>query len=96
MATAKKPVKKTSVKRAPVKATSATKVTHKSSKAAPAMRSFHVAKAPRSFFTFELTEQTAYWAILCAVVLAFGVWVLSINIQIQAIYDQIDSSYQSN
>ena len=46
------------------------------------------------FFTFELTKQTLYWAILCAIVLALGVWVMSLNIQVQKIYDQIDATNQ--
>jgi hypothetical protein len=55
------------------------------------MRSFRRADgAP--FFRFELTKQTLYWAILCSAVLAMGVWVLSINIQVQNIYDQIDAT----
>lgn len=94
MATTKKPAKKTAVKRAPAKAASKTKVTRKAVPKQSGMQSFHRAPAPTPFFTFELTKQTLYWAILCAIVLALGVWVMSLNIQVQKIYDQIDATNQ--
>jgi len=69
-------------------------VTHKAAPKQAEMRSFHRAKA-EAFFTFRITNQTLYWTILCALVLALGVWVLSINIQVQNIYDQIDAQNQT-
>lgn len=98
MATAKKathkaPAKKATTKRAPAKASaSTTKVVHKPAPKQAEMKSFKRAKSPTPFFTFELTRQTLYWAILCGIVLALGVWVMSINIQVNKIYDQIDSA----
>ena len=59
-------------------------------KAAPAP----VAKATEAktnFMTFKVTEQTIYWAIIGAMVLALGIWVMTINARVQAIYDQIDA-----
>lgn len=94
MATAKKTTKKTTVKRAPAKVAPKTKVTRKAAPKQAELKSFHRAPAPTPFFTFELTKQTLYWAILCGIVLALGVWVMSINIQVQKIYDQIDMTNQ--
>ena len=95
MATAKKSAKKPIVKRAPSKSASATKVTtRKATSDEMEMRSFRRAKA-EAFFTFRITRQTLYWSILCAAVLALGIWVMSINIQVQNIYDQIDAQNQS-
>ena len=90
MATAKKSSKKPAVKRAPSKAASTTKVTRK---VAPKeeMRSFRATR-PSQFFTFRVTKQTLYWSLLCAIVFALGVWVLSISVQVNNIYDQIDAT----
>jgi hypothetical protein len=95
MATAKKTTKHTTVKRAPAKTTSTTKVTRKSAPQYAEMKSFHRAKNPDPFFTFKITKQTLYWGILCAVVLALGLWVMNINDQVQKIYDQIDATNRS-
>lgn len=43
-----------------------------------------------NFFSVRITDQTIYWAILCFLVLALGVWVISINDKVQRLYDQID------
>jgi hypothetical protein len=99
MATAKKtshkaPAKKATTKRAPAKASAHTKVVHKPAPKQAEMKSFKRANSPTPFFTFELTKQTLYWAILCGVVLALGVWVMSISIEVNKIYDQIDSTNQ--
>lgn len=90
MATAKKSSKKPAVKRAPAKTSTGTKVTHRVVKE-PELRSFRRAKTP-AFFTFKITRQTFYWSILCAIVFALGVWILSINVQVNNIYDQIDAT----
>lgn len=100
MATAKKtshkaPAKKTTTKRAPAKTSASTKVVHKHAPKQPEMKSFKRAKSPTPFFTFELTRQTLYWALLSGIVLAMGVWVMSINIEVNKIYDQIDSTSET-
>lgn len=100
MATAKKTTqksttKKTAAKRAPAKASASTKVVHKPAPKQAEMKSFKRSKSPTPFFTFELTRQTFYWALLSAIVLAMGVWVMSINIEVNKIYDQIDSTSET-
>lgn len=94
MATTKKPAKKLTANRAPAKAASKTKVTRKVAPKNSDMKSFHRSPAPTPFFTFQLTKQTLYWGILCGIVLALGVWVMSLNVQVQKIYDQIDATNQ--
>ncbi|MEO5949807.1 MAG: hypothetical protein ABIP74_05365 [Candidatus Saccharimonas sp.] len=95
MATAKKTAKRPTVKRAPAKSTSTTRVTTRKATADELeMRSFRRART-EAFFTFRITRQTFYWGIICAAVLALGIWVLSINIQVQSLYDQIDAQNQS-
>lgn len=46
----------------------------------------------RPFLTFRMTRQTLYWGLLCALVLALGIWVTNINQKVMRIYDQIDAS----
>ena len=86
MVTRKKTVKKSAAKVAHKPATTPSK-----SKVTP-MRSFAPARATEPFFTFRITHQTLYWTILAVLVLALGLWVISINDKVQRIYDQIDAS----
>lgn len=79
MATTKSPTKKantkkTRAKKAPVKSRPVA-LTHESAS---------------DFMTFRFTKQTLYWAVLGAVVLLFTVWILKLQSDIQAIYDQIE------
>jgi hypothetical protein len=91
--TKKKPAAKVAAK----KPTTARKVTPKSSAKKTKVaehRSFRpsVEKAP--FMTFKFTEQSAYWLILCVLVLALGAWVMYLNVKIQNIYDQVEINTQ--
>lgn len=86
---AKLPAKKPVVKRAPAKSRSATTV-KKVTLATP--KSFRVSKPVDPFFTFRITHQTVYWLILSVIVIGLAAWVLSINIRVQEIYDQIEVS----
>ena len=82
-------------KKATKKVTTAPKkpVVHAASKhKAPAMRSFAPSHPTEPFFTFRMTHQTFYWAVLAILVLALGIWVVTINDKVQRIYDQIDAS----
>lgn len=92
----KKPVAKRPVaKKAPVK--HATTVRSKKAKksewdiaSSGQYESFRLAKGP-NFFSTRITEQTIYWSILGFLVLAVGVWVITINDKVQYLYDQIDA-----
>jgi hypothetical protein len=95
MATKKAAPKKTTaktatVKKAPSKPTTRTKVKRVTASAAP-VQSFKRASVQEPFFTFRITHQTLYWLILAVIVLALGIWVININDKVQQIYDQIDS-----
>jgi hypothetical protein len=43
----------------------------------------------------KFTEQTIYWLIIGVVVIALAAWVLSIQVQLNDMYDQIDASAAS-
>ena len=91
MATSKT-VKKTATKKAPARPVAKTKVKHVAKAKKPVMRSFAPAPASEPFMTFRLTNQTLYWAILAAFVLALGIWVTVISVRVQHIYDTIDAT----
>ncbi len=84
MATAKKkttkksPAKKSQSKSAPVKRASR----------APSVASS--ARSDRKFMEARFTEQTLYWILIGAAVLALAVWVLSIQVQMNDLYDAAD------
>lgn len=71
-------------------ATTKSKATIKTAKTTPKKQSKKAAAIQPSFFTFKFTYQTVYWLILCALVLALGIWVIDLNVKVQKIYDQID------
>lgn len=56
------------------------------------MKSFRVARNDVPFFTFQLTKQTLYWLVLGAVVVAFTLWILKLQSDIQEIYNTIDAN----
>ncbi len=102
MATAKKSTKVSSAKTAKAVSAPKKKTTHAAS-TAKSHKKGAATVAPRAFimpseyndtpfFTFRITHQTVYWGILCAVVLALGLWVVSINDKVMRIYDQIDQT----
>ena len=44
------------------------------------------------FFTYRLTQQSAYWLILCLLILALGIWVITLSVRVQTLYDRVDKS----
>jgi hypothetical protein len=69
-----------------------TSVTKKSTAKKPSTihhRSLSRSSQPE-FMTFKFTQQTLYWIIIGALIIALSAWVLSLTIQIQNIYDNID------
>ena len=55
-------------------------------------RSLARSSSDTPFFTFRITQQSIYWLILCLLVLALGVWVITLSVKVQQIYDQVDAS----
>lgn len=64
--------------------------TKSKSKKTTADRSFAVSSDRPPFFTYRITHQTFYWVVLGALILALGIWVLTLTVKIQQIYDDID------
>ncbi|MDB5177705.1 MAG: hypothetical protein JWO61_88 [Candidatus Saccharibacteria bacterium] len=80
--------KKTTSKKAPTKKASPKK--RSSTSKASSVRSFHVAPPDRPFWTFLFTTQSFYWVLIGASVLAVGIYVATLQIRINSLYDQID------
>ena len=56
------------------------------------LRSFKVARSNRPFMSFQVTDQTVYWAVIGVLVIALGVWVTYLQVKINEIYDQVDAN----
>lgn len=68
----------------------AKKKTSVSKSARPSERSLTRSSDSPSFFTLRITQQSIYWLILCLFILGLGVWVLTLNMKVQKIYDHAD------
>lgn len=91
--TARKPAAKTPAKKPSKKAPArpaATKVRRTTAKS-QSPQSFRVAREDRPFFSIKPNVQTLYWAILSFAVLALGLWVLNVNLQVQNLYNELDA-----
>lgn len=82
----KKPVTKkaTTAKKRP-----ATKRTSRPKK--QIVRSFRRSTETEPFMTVKFTRQTLYWCIISVVAVAFAVWVLKLQSDINELYSQIES-----
>ena len=58
-------------------------------------QSFRVTKPATPFLHFDFTIQTVYWLILGALFISVALWIASLNLRIQSLYDQIDLTTQS-
>jgi hypothetical protein len=65
-------------------------------KATASQRSFVRSKETMPFMTFKATHQTAYWLIICLLVLAIGIWVISLTIRVQNLYDNVQQQSTSS
>lgn len=63
-------------------------------KAAPSVKSSTKKTAAKksTFFTLSPTIETFYWFILGAIVIALTIWVATLNMRIQNIYNQIEQN----
>jgi len=80
MAIKKTNTKKTAVKKPRAKAR------------ASEVRSFHVAPVDRGFWSFGFTQQSLYWVIIGAAVLSVGIYVASLQVKINSLYDLVDAN----
>ena len=53
------------------------------------MRSFKRSPDQPPFFTYQITQQTVYWLIISLLVLALGIWVITLSVKVQTLYDQV-------
>lgn len=92
MATAsKKPVKKSAPKKKAAPKKTAVKKTVVA-KAAPRSKAVSFAtKSDVKFMQARFSEQTVYWLIIGAAVIGLAIWVLSLQVKLDDIYDQIDA-----
>lgn len=85
--TAKKPATKKAASTSKSVAAPAKKQTAK--KQAPA-QSTKTQKEAESFMTVRVTHQTVYWLLIGLSVLTLGLWILKVQQEVMAIYDQIE------
>lgn len=92
MATAKKATtkKKPVSKKVTTKKTAASKAKKQAS-----VRSFRPTRSQQPFMSFQPSRQTLYWLILSAIVLVFGMWIITLQVQIQDIYNSIDANNEA-
>lgn len=74
--------------KAPVKRSATT--TAKKTAATPTAAAKATAQQPRQFLSARPTRETGYWLVFSLLILALGVWVLTLTIKINDIYDQIE------
>lgn len=89
--------KRTTAKKTAAKKTSVTKSTTKSSSAkkkAPQMQSLKLAPETEDFMSTKLTIQTVYWIIISLLSLTFVLWILTLQTDINNLYDQIETLQQ--
>ena len=90
MATKKTTTKKAPVKKKSVAKTTVKKVSKPTRSSASRVPSIQAEK--EDFMTFRVNRETVYWAVLGAVVILFGLWIMQLQADIQGIYDDIDAS----
>jgi len=56
----------------------------------PRFKSFKVHKNVKPFVQFRVTEQTVYWSVLLIFILFLALWVLSIQLNIDEIINNIN------
>ena len=83
-ATKKPAAKKTATKASATKKAPAKRTTTTTSRA-------KVSKKPE-FMTMQPTKETGYWLIFSMLILVLGIWVLYLTVQINQIYDQIETN----
>jgi hypothetical protein len=93
MATKKTSTKKAPVSKKPAAKRTKTKVTKANASAANSLKNaFKLQRDRGDFMTFRVNRETVYWIVLGAVVILFAMWILQLQADIQALYDEIDAS----
>lgn len=81
--------KKSATKSVTAKKTTPRKAAVKHTKVAP-QQSFKRSSRTTPFMTYKFTQQSLYWVLIGALVIALGAWVMYLNMKIQKIYDQVE------
>lgn len=92
--TTKKPAKRTTARKSATTKSSAPKLVRLAKR--PQMESFKLARPQSPFLTIAITRQTLYWSIIAAAVLGLGMWIIYLQNQVNAIYDQIEANNLDN
>lgn len=61
----------------------------------PKYETFKVASSDMPFMSFRVTQQTFYWTLLLIVVLLVQVWVLSMQIDVTNLINQVENQLSS-
>lgn len=56
------------------------------------MRTLKRSPEEAPFFTYRLTQQSVYWLILSLLILALGIWVITLTVRVQSLYDRVDKT----
>ena len=69
-----------------------TKVTRKKAPKVEPIRSFKRYNDPTPFITWKATHQTAYWILIGALIVGVCVWVITLTVRVQGLYDQVQQT----
>lgn len=79
--------KKSTAKAAPKKTAAKRKVAKKKVD----LRSFHMCQDPEPFLNVRFSRQTIYWLVIAVLAIGFSAWVLSVQADINDLFDQIEA-----
>ncbi|NCQ54568.1 hypothetical protein COV88_01000 [Candidatus Saccharibacteria bacterium CG11_big_fil_rev_8_21_14_0_20_41_19] len=86
----KKTVKKVAKKVVAKKTIKVVKATPRKAKAV-AFKSFQLVKEKTPFMTYQVSQQTIYWAILFIYIMILSLWILNIQLDTLRIIDKINA-----
>jgi hypothetical protein len=69
-----------------------TKVTRSKAPKVDPIRSFKRYDDPTPFMTWKATHQTAYWLLIGALIVGLCVWVITLTVRVQSLYDQVQQT----
>ena len=78
-------------KKKPTKKSTAAKPSARKTLASQKKAVSFASKSDVKFMQARFSEQTVYWLIIGVAVIALAVWVLSLQVKLDDIYDQIDA-----
>lgn len=73
-----------------------TKVTRSKAPKVDPIRSFKRYDDPTPFMTWKATHQTAYWLLIGALIVGLCIWVITLTVRVQNLYDQVQQTSDAN